>query len=114
MTGISGIAQADQAWWQQRAAAELGSVLRQNPDLACIGWTVGPAGSVLAGHVNGLAPAARVRAVFDSWCHALALEDYREHQDGGGTAFLHAAARRNQVTIRLTATVFSDDPEAGR
>jgi predicted 2-oxoglutarate/Fe(II)-dependent dioxygenase YbiX len=52
--------------------------------------------------------------VFDSWCHALALEDYREHRDGGGTAFLHAAARRNQVTTRLSATVFSDEPEAGR
>jgi hypothetical protein len=113
VTGISGITQADRAWWQQRAAAELGSVLHQNPDLACIGWTVGPAGPVLAGHVNGLAPAAQVRAVFDSWCHALALEDYRGHQDGG-TAFLHAAARRNQVTIRLTATVFGDEPEAGQ
>ena len=75
MTDISRITQADRAWWQQRAAAELGSILHQNPDLACIGWTVGPAGSVLAGHVNGLAPAAQVRAVFDSWRHALVLED---------------------------------------
>lgn len=114
MTGISGITQADRAWWQQRAAAELGSVLRQNPDLACIGWTVGPAGLVLAGHVNGLVPAAQVRAVFDSWCHALVLQDYRERRGGGGTAFLHAAARRNQVTIGLTATVFGDEPEAGQ
>ena len=52
--------------------------------------------------------------MFDSWCHALVLEDYREHRGGGGTAFLHAAARRNQVKIRLTATVFGDEPEAGR
>jgi len=41
------------------------------------------------------------------------LEDYREHRGGGGTAFLHAAARRNQVKIRLTAAVFADEPEAG-
>jgi hypothetical protein len=114
VTGISGITQADRARWQQRAAAELGSILRQNPDLPCIGWTVGPAGPVLAGHVNGLAPAAQVRAVFDSWRHALVLEDYREHRRGGGTAFLDAAARRNQVRIRLTATVFGEEPEAGQ
>lgn len=114
MTGISGITQADRARWQRRAAAELGSILHQNPDLPCIGWTVGPAGSVLAGHLNGLAPAAQVRAVFDSWCHALVLEDYREHRGGGGTAFLHAAARRDQVKIWLSATVFGDEPEAGQ
>jgi hypothetical protein len=114
VTGISGITQADRAWWQRRAAAELGSILHQNPDLPCIGWTVGPAGSVLAGHLNGLAPAAQVRAVFDSWCHALVLEDYREHRGGGGTAFLHAAARRDQVKIWLSATVFGDEPEAGQ
>jgi hypothetical protein len=114
VTGICGITQADRAWWQQRAAAELGSILHQNPDLPCIGWTVSPAGLVLAGHVNGLAPAAQVRAVFDSWRHALVLEDYRENRGGGGTAFLHAAARRNQVKVRLTATVFGDEPEAGQ
>jgi len=114
MTGASGITQADRAWWQQRAAAELGSILHQNPELPCIAWTVGPAGPLLAGHVNGLAPAARVRAVFDTWRRALVLEDYREHQGGGGTAFLHAAADRNQVKIRLTATVIGDEPEGGQ
>ena len=100
MTDASSITQADRAWWQQRAAAELGSILRRNPDLPCIAWTVGPA--------------ARVRAVFDTWRHALVLEDYREHQGGGGTAFLHAAAYRNQVKIRLTATVIGDEPEAAQ
>jgi hypothetical protein len=114
VTDASGISQADRAWWQQRAAAELGSISRRNPDLPCIAWAVGPAGPVLAGHVNGLAPAARVRAVFDTWRHALVLEDYREHQGGGGTAFLHAAAYRNQVKIRLTATVIGDEPEAAQ
>jgi hypothetical protein len=114
VTDTSRVTQADRAWQQQRAAAELSSILHQHPDLPCIGWTVGPAGSVLAGHVNGLAPAAQVRAVFDAWRHVLVLEGYREHQGGGGTAFLHAAARRNQVKIRLTATVFGDEPEAGQ
>ena len=33
---------------------------------------------------------------------------------GGGTAWLHAAARREQVKVRLTATVFGDELEAGR
>lgn len=113
MTGTSRITQADRAWWQQRAATELGSILHQHPDLPCIAWTVGPAGSVLTGHVNGLAPAAQVRALFDTWRQALALQEHREHQ-GGGTASLHAAARRNQVKIRLTATVFDDAPEAGQ
>ena len=114
MTAISWITQAERAWWQQRAATELGLILRQNPDLPRIAWTVGPAGSVLVGQVNGLAPAAQVRAVFDTWCQALALQEYREHQSGGGTASLHAAARRNPVMIRLTATVFDDEPEAGQ
>src|SRR5260370_22396194 len=102
VTGISRITRADRAWWQQRAAAELGSILHQNPDLPCIGWTVGPAGSVLAGHGNGLAPAAQVRAVFDFWRHALVLADYREPRGGGGTALLPAAARPNHATVRLT------------
>ncbi|MGH3198590.1 MAG: hypothetical protein ACRDNT_22330 [Streptosporangiaceae bacterium] len=114
MTGTSRVTQADRAWWQRRAAAELGSILRQNPDLPCTGWTVGPAGPVLAGHVNGLAPAGQVRAVSGTWRHALVLEDYRERQGGGGTASLHAAARRNRVQIRLTATVFGDEPGAGQ
>jgi hypothetical protein len=62
-----------------------------------------PGRSVLAGHVNGLAPAAQVQAVFDSWRRALVLEGYREHRGVGGTGFLHAAA-----------TVFADEPEAGQ
>jgi len=106
-------AQADQARWQRQAAAELAAVLDGHGDLPCIAWTVGPAGSVLAGQVNGLAPAAQVRAAFGAWQSALVLEDYREHQMSGGTMRLHAAARRHQVKVRLTATVF-DDVETGQ
>ena len=68
---------------------------------------------MLAVHVNGLAPAAQVLALFDSCCHALVLEGYREHRGGGWTAFLHAAARRDQVKIRLSAIVFGEESEAG-
>ena len=48
---------------------------------------VGPAGSVLVGHVNGLAPAALVRATFTAWEAALALGERREDRLGGGAAW---------------------------
>ena len=54
-----------------------------------------------------------MRAAFGAWQSALVLEDYREHQMSGGTMWLHAAARRHQVKVRLTATVF-DDVETGQ
>jgi hypothetical protein len=90
--------QADQARWQRRAAAELAAILDGHGDLPCIAWTVGPAGSVLAGQVNGLASAARVRETFGAWRAALALEE-------------HAAARLHHVKVRLTATVFDGEEE---
>ena len=102
------ITQGERACWQRQAAAELGEILRAHPGLPCISWTVGPAGPVLAGHVNGLAPAARVREAFTAWRAVLALEGYREQPGGGGTMFLHAAAGRGGVKVRLTATVFTD------
>ena len=113
MTGWE-ITQEERAGWQRRAAAELGGILAAHWDLPCISWTVGPAGSVLVGQVSGLAPAAQVRNVFGAWRLALALEDYREHPASGATARLHAAARRSGVRVRLTATVFDDEPEASR
>jgi len=105
------IGHGERALWQRRAAAELAAILDAHPDLPVITWTVGPAGSVLAGQVSGLAPAARVREVFGAWRQALALEEQRGHQMGGGTTWLHAAARRHQVMVRLTATVFGDEGE---
>ena len=105
MTGWA-ITDQERAWWQRRAVAELAGILDACQDLPRIAWTVG---LVLAGRVSGLAPAAQVRAVFTAWRLALALEDYRERQMGGGTTWLHAAARRDQVKVRLTATVFGDE-----
>ena len=71
----------------------------------------GPAGSVLIGHVNGLSPAAQVRRAFEAWQSALALQDYHEDLTGSGTVYLHAGIRRDQVKVRLTATVFAGEGE---
>jgi hypothetical protein len=108
------ITQADRAGWQRQAAAELAAILDDCAGLPCIAWTVGPAGCVLAGRVNGLAPAAQVRETFSAWRAALALEQDREQAGGTGTVFLHAAARRCGVTVRLAATVFGRDEPATR
>jgi hypothetical protein len=103
--------QGERARWQRRAAAELAAILDACPGLPVIAWTVAPTGSVLTGQVSGLAPAARVREVFGAWRLALALADYRERQVSAGTTWLHAAARRGEVKVRLTATVFEDEDE---
>ena len=103
------ITREERALWQRRAAAELGRILAAHPDLPCISWTVGPAGSVVAGQVSGLAPAGRVRHIFTTWRSALELEEYREQRMSSGTVWLHAAVRRCEVTVRLTAAVFDDE-----
>jgi hypothetical protein len=112
VTGALEITQADQARWQRQAAGELARILDAHPELPAIAWTVGPAGCVLAGRVGGLAPAGQVRDVFDAWRAALALEEHREDQLGGGTTWLHAAARRHHVKVRLIATVFDDEQDS--
>jgi hypothetical protein len=104
-----GITQVDRSWWQRQAAARLGEILDAHPDLPAIAWTVAPTGSVLTGQVSGLAPAAQVRSVFGAWRLALALADYRERPMSGATTRLHAAARRGEVMVRLTATIFEED-----
>jgi hypothetical protein len=68
---------------------------------------------VLVGHIDGLAPAGQVRQVFDTWRSALGLREDRWPQPSYGTVFLHASARRKQVTVRLTATVFDEQPQVG-
>ena len=110
MTG-SWISQGERALWQRRTAAELAAILDDCRDLPVITWTAGPAGSVLVGQVSGLAPAAQVREVFGAWRLALALGEERGHQMSGGMTWLHAAARRHQVKVRLTATVPGDERE---
>lgn len=102
------ITQAERSCWQRLAAAELARILDSHPELPCITWTIGPAGSVVVGRVSGLAPAGQVRQVFRAWHQALRLGEYREVHGGGGTAWLHAADRSGEVTIRLAATVLGD------
>jgi len=106
------ITQADRSRWQRQAAVELASILDDCAGLPCIAWTVGPAGLMLAGQVSGLAPAAQIRATFSAWQAALALGEHRELHLGGGTTRLHAAARRHQVKVRLTATVFDSEEDS--
>jgi len=103
------ITQVDRSWWQRQAAAQLGAILDAHPDLPAIAWTLAPTGSVLTGQVSGLAPAAQVRGVFGAWRLALALAEDREHPMSGATTRLHAAARRGEVMVRLTATIFDED-----
>lgn len=107
------ITQADHYIWQRRAAAALVRLLDEHRDLPVIVWTVGSAGSVLVGRVNGLQPAATARAVFDTWTAALALEEYREHTHLALT-YLSAQARRDSVTIVVHADLILDDEDGGR
>lgn len=112
MTRAWQIAQADRSVWQRRAAGELARILDAHPELPAIAWTVGPAGCVLAGRVGGLAPSWQVRDVFTAWQAALGLGDYREQPSGGASVFLHAAASRRGVQVRLIATVFDDERDS--
>jgi hypothetical protein len=106
------IAQADRAGWQRRAAAELARILEGHPELPCITWTIGPAGSVITGRVSGLAPSRQVRQVFRAWQRALGLGECSERPSAGGAAWLHAADRSGAVTVRLTATVLGEREDA--
>jgi hypothetical protein len=112
VSGALEITRADRAGWQLQAAGELARILDTYPQLPAIAWTVGPAGCVLAGQVSGLAPAGQVRDVLGAWRAALALEGHREQPGGAGTLFLHAAARRSGVKVRITATVFDGQDDA--
>jgi hypothetical protein len=101
----------EQWLWQRRAVGELAAILAAHRDLPAIAWTVTSAGCTLAGQVNAAAPAGQVRAVFASWRAALGLHDgVGEHVGGAGTVYLSALADRNRVRVRLTATVFDDEP----
>jgi len=102
------ITPGERAAWQRRAASELAAILEVHRDLPVIAWTVGSAGSFVVGHVNGLAPAWLVRQVFDAWRTALTLTEHSE-STGAGTTYLRAAAHRNRVQVRLTATTFDGD-----
>lgn len=107
------ITQAERSCWQRLAAAELARILDCHPELPCITWTVGPASSVVVGRVSGLATVGQARQVFRAWQQALGLEEGGEQRGSGGTAWLHAADRSGEVTVRLTATVLLDSREEG-
>lgn len=108
MTG-GWITQADRARWQLQAARELAAILGGCGGLPLITWTVAPGGAVLAGKVNGPAPAGQVRAAFAAWREALALEDCREWPAGGGTVRMHASGRRGEVLVRISAAFFEEE-----
>jgi hypothetical protein len=101
----------EQWLWQRRAAGELVAILAAHRDLPAIAWTVAAAGCTVAGQVNAAAAAGQVRATFASWRAALGLHDgVGEYAGGGGSVYLYAMADRNRVRVRLTATVFDDEP----
>lgn len=112
MTALT-ITQAERNGWQRRAAAALVRLLEEHSDLPVIAWTVGSAGSVLAGRVNGLQPPATARADFDAWTDALALDERREHTHLALT-YLSAQARRDSVTVVLLADLILGDEDGGR
>ena len=107
MSGATQITQAD-LWLggSGRPPRNWAASWARTQHLSAIAWTVGPAGCVLAGRVNGLAPPGHVREVFGAWRMALALDADREQPCSGGTVYLHAAARRSEVKVRIIATVF--------
>ena len=107
------ITQAERSCWQRLAASELVRILDCHPELPCLTWTIGPASSVVVGRVSGLASVGHVRQVFRAWQQALGLVENSEQRGGGGTAWLHAADRSGEVTVRLTATVLGDSQEEG-
>jgi hypothetical protein len=106
VTGALEIIQADRARWQRQAAGELAAILDAHPGLRAIAWMVGPAGCVLARPGerpgSGRAGPGRVRCLAGG---AGAGGISRAPALGGGVTWLHAAARRGLVRVRLTATV---------
>ena len=98
--------QVERSLWQRRAAAELAAILRTHADLPILAWTVGSAGSVLLGRVAAPAATPEARAVFDTWKTALMLRE-SSSTPTGGTVHPRAETRRNQVSVLVTATVFT-------
>jgi hypothetical protein len=102
-------AHAGYALAQARAALALAEIIGDCGDLPLLTWTVIPAGSVLHGKVAGPAPAGQVRSAVAAWRGALGLEDYREWPGGRGLTRLHAAGRRGDVRVRISASVFEEE-----
>lgn len=107
MTALS-ITDADRSGWQRRAAGELLRVLAAHPDLPAIAWTVGPAGSVLVGQINGLALAVQVLDHFKTWRQALGLRQTTPPVLSDEVRHLSASSIRNRVRVQLLATMIGD------
>ena len=106
----SWIGQAERAAWQRRAAAELAAILDAHDDLPLITWTVGPAGSVLAGRISGLSPAAQAREVFAAWQKRTGARGRTRGPDERRDDIAPRHGRQpTEVTVRLTATVYDDE-----
>jgi hypothetical protein len=107
----SSITDSDRSGWQRRAAGELVRVLAAHPDLPVITWTVGPAGSVLVGQINALAPTAHVRSHFQTWLQALGLRELTDPAPATDEVVrLSASAVRNRVKVQLIATMIGGRP----
>lgn len=107
MTG-GWVTHADHARWQLQAARELAAILGDFGDLPLLAWTVVPAGPLLQARLIGPAPVGQVRDTLAAWREALGLREYREWPGGGGTTRLHAAGRRGEVRVRMSASVFEE------
>jgi hypothetical protein len=101
------VTHADRSRRQLQAARELAVILGVVGDLPLLVWTVVPAGPLLAANLTGPAPAGQMRDTLAAWRVALGLEDYREWP-GGGTTRMHAAERRGEVRVRISASVFEE------
>ena len=109
MTG-GWISQGDRSRGQQRAAAELGAILAEHPDIPVIAWTLTASGGALSGRV--LAPAAGRRSLFGQWRQALGLDEATETPSASGVpVYLHARGLRGGVTVSLAAAVFDDEED---
>lgn len=104
------ISQVERSIWQRRATAELAAILRTHGDLPILAWTVGTAGSILLGRVSSSPATTEARATFDTWKNALVLHE-SPSTPAAGTMHLRAEARRNQVSVLVTATVFATEDD---
>jgi hypothetical protein len=104
--------QGQRAAWQRRAVAELANILQRNAELPLIAWTVCSAGCGLVGRVNAGGTGAGARAAFESWCHAIGLDE-RAEMASSGTILLRAAAHHGIVKVTITATLIADEAGEG-
>jgi hypothetical protein len=102
------ITHADRARWQLEAVRELAVILADCDTLPMITWTVACGGAVLAGRVNGPAPAGQMRATLGAWRQALVLDDCREWPGGRGTVRMHASGRHGGVLVRISACFYEE------